>query len=151
MIDRAPLTTAVRTMLAAATGRPCGVGGLPLVGGKPAPLPYSILYPLSGYVDGAPFSDASEDAHLTYQVTIVAARFDQAEWLADRIRGVLLRRTAAGDWEHQVTVDGVDVWARALIADESGEPAPGDVVTYMQRYTLSTTTLSGSKQTGALY
>ncbi|MFZ3493050.1 hypothetical protein ACODT5_07430 [Streptomyces sp. 5.8] len=117
MIDRAPLTAAVRTMLAAATGRPCGVGGLPLVDGKPAPLPYSVLYPLGGPVDGAPFSDASEDAHLTFQVTIVAARTDQAEWLADRVRRAFLQRTPDGGWERPLDVPGVAVWARLLMVD----------------------------------
>ncbi|MGW2585887.1 hypothetical protein ACWCYZ_31980 [Streptomyces virginiae] len=138
MIDRAPLTPAVRTMLAAATGRPCGVGGLPLVDGKPAPLPYSVLYPLGGPVDGAPFSDASEDAHLTYQVTIVAARTDQAEWLADRIRRAFLGRTLAGGWEQPLSAPGLSVWARELVVDECADPADtGDVVSYVQRYQLS--------------
>lgn len=138
MIDRAPLTPAVRAILAAATGRPCGVGGLPLVDGKPAPLPYSVLYPLGGPVDGAPFSDASEDSHLSYQVTIVAARTDQAEWLADRVRRAFLGRTLAGDWEQPLAVPGLSVWARELVVDEGADPADtGDVVSYVQRYQLS--------------
>lgn len=140
MIDRAPLTPAVRAMLVAATGRPCGVGGLPLVDGKPAPLPYSVLYPLGGPVDGAPFSDASEDAHVTYQVTIVAARTDQAEWLADRVRRAFLGRTLAGGWEQPLTVPGLSVWARELVVDESTDAsATGDFVTWVQRYQLSAT------------
>ncbi|WP_267802303.1 hypothetical protein [Streptomyces sp. H27-H5] len=141
MIDRAPVTVAVRTMLVAATGRPCGVGVLPLVNGKPAPPPYSVLYPMGGPVDGAPFSDASEDAHLTYQVTIVAARVDQAEWLADRVRRGFLGRTSAGGWEQPLTVASATVWARELVVDEGADPTvTGDVVTYVQRYSLSTTT-----------
>lgn len=143
MINRAPLTPAVRTMLAAATGRPCGVGGLPLVDGKPAPLPYSVLYPLGGVVDGAPFSDASEDAHLIYQVTIIAARIDQGEWLADRARRAFLGRTPAGGWEQPLGVPGLIVWAREPVVDEGADPsATGDVVTWVQRYQLSATASS---------
>ncbi|MFD8978685.1 hypothetical protein [Streptomyces sp. NPDC059564] len=134
------MTAAVRTMLAAATDRPCGVGVLPLVDGKPALLPYSVLYPLGGLVDGAPFSDASEDAHLTYQVTIVAARTDQAEWLADRVRRAFLGRTPAGGWKQPLSVPGLTVWARELVVDEGADlTGTGDVVTYVQRHTLSTT------------
>lgn len=140
MIDRAPMTAAVRAMLATATGRTCGVGGLPLVDGKPAPLPYSVLYPLGGPVDGAPFSDAAEDAHLTYQVTIVAARTDQAEWLADRVRRAFLERTPVGEWEQPLAAPGLSLWARELVVDEGVDPTvTEDVVTYVQRYTLSTT------------
>lgn len=137
------MSTAVRTMLVAATSRPCGVGGLPLVDGKPAPLPYSVLYPLGGLVDGAPFSDAAEDARLVYQVTVVAARTDQAEWLADRVRRAFLGRTSAGGWEHPLTAPSLTVWARELIVDEAAEPSTtGDVVTWLQRYQLSATASS---------
>ncbi|MER7118453.1 hypothetical protein ACFQL8_09450 [Streptomyces goshikiensis] len=73
-------------------------------------------------MDGAPFSDASEDAHLAYQVTIVAVRVDQGEWLADRVRRGFLERTSASGWEHPLTVAGVTVWARELVADEGRRP-----------------------------
>lgn len=143
MIDRAPVTAAVRTLMATATGHPCGLGVLPLVDGRPAPLPYSVLYPMGGLVDGPPFSDTSEDAHLTYQATIVAARTDQAEWLADRVRRAFLGRIPTGEWEQPLTVPGITVWARELVVDEGAEPsATGEVVTYVQRYKLSMTALT---------
>ncbi|MFE1560114.1 hypothetical protein ACFW6V_34620 [Streptomyces sp. NPDC058734] len=126
----------MRTMLATATGRPCGVGSLPLVEGRPAPLPYTVLYPLGGPVGGAPFADAAEDAHPTYQVTVVAARSDQAEWLADRVRRAFLARTPAGGWESELTAPGISVWGRQLIVDEAGDSSTSDVVTYIQRYRL---------------
>lgn len=139
MIDRAPFTAAVRAMLAAATGRPCGLGALPLLDGRPAPLPYSVLYPLGGPVNGAPFADASEDASPAFQVTIVGARTDQVEWLGDRVRRAFLQRTAAGEWEYPVTVPGLNVWARELLVDEGVDPASGDVMTCIQRYKFSVT------------
>ncbi|MER6391291.1 hypothetical protein ABT236_22840 [Streptomyces sp. NPDC001523] len=134
------MTVAVRTMLVAATGRPCGVGVLPLVDGNPAPLPYSVLYPMGGAVDGAPFSDISEDALLTYQVTIVAARVDQAEWLADRVRRAILARTPAGGWESELIIPGAVAWQRELVVDEGADTtSSGDLVTYVQRYRVTAT------------
>lgn len=136
MIDRVPITAAVRAMLATVTGRPCGVGSLPLADGRPAPLPYTVLYPLGGSVGGAPFADASEDAHPMYQVTVVAGRSDQAEWLADRVRRAFLARTPAGGWESDLTAPGISVWGRQLIVDEAGDSSTSDVATYIQRYRL---------------
>lgn len=47
-----------------------------------------------------------KDSHPTHQVTIVAARSDQAEWLADRVRRAFLARTPAGAWESELTAPG---------------------------------------------
>ncbi|MGX1668614.1 hypothetical protein [Streptomyces sp. NPDC055400] len=141
MIERAPVGTALRSMLSAATGRPCGLGKLPLLDGKPAPLPYLVLYPQGGPVDGAPLADRAEDAHLAYQVTVVAARADQAEWLADRVRFAVLGRGASGEWEQPIVLAEVDVWARELLVDDGVDQsdAAHGVVTCVQRYKLSVT------------
>ncbi|MEU7576727.1 hypothetical protein AB0B50_03890 [Streptomyces sp. NPDC041068] len=141
MIDRARVTDAVQAMLAMATGKPCGRGRLPLIGGKPAALPYTVLYPQGGPVGGAPLADRSEDARLVYQVTIVAARADQAEWLADRVRQAFLGRTPEGAWLCTIEALAVDVWGRELLADEGlDEAGAGDaVVTGVQRYELAVT------------
>lgn len=89
---------------AAATGKPCGRGRLPLVDGRPASLPHSVLYPQGRLTDGAPLADKAEDAHLVYQVTVMAARTDQAEWLADRVRQAVLGRTSSGEWVSPIRV-----------------------------------------------
>lgn len=142
MIARARVTEALQVLLATATDKPCGRGRLPLVEGRPAPLPYTVLYPLGGQVGGAPLADKSEDGHLVYQVTVVAARTDQVEWLADRALQALLGRTAGGEWQHAIQIPGVDVWARELLVDGGVEPPGTDagVVTAVQRYKLSVTT-----------
>ncbi|MGW6021269.1 hypothetical protein [Streptomyces sp. NPDC055099] len=141
MIDRARVTEGLQEVLGVATGRPCGRGRLPLLDGRPAPLPYTVLYPQGGLVGGAPLADRAEDAGLVYQVTIVAARTDQAEWLADRVRQALLGRTATGEWSSPIPAAGVDVWARELLVDDGVEPSGADdgVVTAAQRYELSAT------------
>ncbi|MFE2149071.1 hypothetical protein ACFXAO_03415 [Streptomyces lavendulae] len=107
--------------------------------GRPAPAPYTVLYPLGGAVGGAPFADAAEDATLTYQVTVVAARVDQAEWLADRVRRAFLARTPAGGWESELAVPRVAVWGRELVVDEAGDSPTADIATYVQQYKLSAT------------
>ncbi|MER6548335.1 hypothetical protein [Streptomyces sp. NPDC001250] len=141
MIERARVTDAVQVMLATATGKPCGRGRLPLVEGRPAPLPYTVLYPQGGPVGGAPLANKSEDGHLVYQLTIVAARTDQAEWLADRARQALLGRTAAGQWQHAIQIPDVNMWARELLVDDGVDLSDADagVVTAVQRYKLSAT------------
>ncbi|MEU7158493.1 hypothetical protein [Streptomyces chrestomyceticus] len=139
MIDRAAVSEAFRRTLAEATARPCGLGKLPLVDGQPAEVPYLVLYPQGGPVGGAPLADASEDAELLYQVTAVAARTDQAEWMADRVRRTVLERTTTGDWRWPIDAPGVDVWARELKADAGTDDAgsAAGVVSYPQRFSLS--------------
>ncbi|WP_116211600.1 DUF3168 domain-containing protein [Streptomyces olivoreticuli] len=139
MINRAPVTEAVRAMLSEAVGKSCGVGALPTVGGTPVLLPYLVLYPLGGDFDGALLGDRSEDAHLVYQVTVVASRTDQAEWVADRVRRALLDRAATGEWVHPLVVPGGRVWGRALIADDGTDPSSAGegVVTYALRIRFS--------------
>ncbi|MFI6056353.1 hypothetical protein ACIBCO_40640 [Streptomyces violascens] len=74
--------------------------------------------------------DAWEEADLNYQVTVIAERTDQAEWLADRVRRALLERTAPGGWVNGLTVPRVGVWARRLLVDEGfdRESSKGGVV-----------------------
>ncbi|WP_433547166.1 hypothetical protein ACQPZG_20335 [Streptomyces sp. CA-294286] len=135
------MNRAFQEMLARATGKPCGLGALPQVAGKPAPAPYTVLYPLGGTISGAPLADQGEDADLLYQVTAVGARTDQAEWLADRVRRAVLERTPTGVWGHALDPAGVDVWARGLDADAGTDDAGAaeGVVTSSQRFRLSAT------------
>lgn len=141
MIDRAPVTKALQDMIARATGRPCGLGKLPSTNGRPAEVPYAVLYPLGGSVRGAPLADASEDAEFVYQLTSVASRTDQAEWLADRGRRAILERTESGVWRHALYVPNVDVWARELAADDGTDAtsSASGVVTSSQQYRFSAT------------
>ncbi|MCX4666453.1 hypothetical protein OG453_07195 [Streptomyces sp. NBC_01381] len=139
MIDRTPVSKALMDLIAKATGRPCGLGQLPLVNGKPAEVPYTVLYPLGGSVGGAPLADSSEDAELVYQLTSVAGRGDQAEWMADRGRRAVLERGASGAWLFPLDVLGVDVWVRELDADDGIDASASveGIVTSSQRYRLS--------------
>ncbi|MEV0370604.1 hypothetical protein AB0I10_12345 [Streptomyces sp. NPDC050636] len=141
MIDRAPVSEALQHLIVKATGRPCGLGTLPVVNGKPAEVPYTVLYPLGGPLGGAPLADASEDAELVYQLTSVAGRTDQAEWMADRGRRAVLERAPSGAWRYPLEIPGVDVWGRELDADDGTDTTASaqGVVTSSQRYRLSAT------------
>ncbi|WP_424217000.1 hypothetical protein ACN20G_33440 (plasmid) [Streptomyces sp. BI20] len=139
MISRAPVTAAIRDLLAAGVGRPVGVGVLPTgTDGRPAPLPYLVLYPLGGTTEGAPLTDRGEDASWEYQVTIVAGRTDQAEWAADRTRAAVLDRDAAGRWAYPLTPAGARVWAREPVAEDLGDADTG-LVTLVHRYRFKVT------------
>jgi hypothetical protein len=141
VIDRGAVSAALQVMIARATGRPCGLGKLPMADGKPSTVPYTVLYPLGGQVGGAPLTDASEDAIFVYQLTSVGGRVDQAEWMADRGRRAVLERTASGAHQYLLEVPGVDVWARELDADDGIDTATSaeGVVTSSQRYRFRAT------------
>ncbi|MEU5683590.1 hypothetical protein [Streptomyces venezuelae] len=87
---------------------------------------------------GAPLADKAEDAHFVYQVTVVADREDQADWLADRVRRAVLDRGDSGQWVNQIEAPGTDIWARQLLLDDGLDGAgEAGVVTAVQRYELS--------------
>ncbi|MER5546490.1 hypothetical protein ACWDBP_35010 [Streptomyces sp. NPDC001233] len=143
---RLPVTRALAALITDATGRPCGIGELPLVQGKsgdwkPAAAPYTILDSLPGEFSGPPLADWQADAAWSYQVTSVGERGDQVQWLADRVRnGVVGRRD--GSWAHDLHVAQGRVIDRELAHDAGGETsvsAAGAIVSYVQRFTITVT------------
>ena len=62
--------------------------------------PYGVLYRGGpGELDG-PMSDPHADGSPMLQLTCVGGAPDEAEWLADKLRPVLLSRTAVVGWAH---------------------------------------------------
>lgn len=141
MIERRIVTGALAAVLAGATGKPCGIGGVSMAGDAPAPPPYTVLTSLPLTLDGAPFADSREDALTIYQATIVARSHDQAEWLADQVRTAVLGRAAAtGEWLHPLAVPGWTCWLRELDLDAGTDSDPGAViVSYVIRFRLAWT------------
>lgn len=139
---RLPLTRALMNVLAAGTGRPCGLGVLPRTAdGQPPAFPYLILDSLPGEFSSPSFADWHADATWTYQATSVGERADQVQWLGDRVRAALLDRTANG-WRTDITAPGIRVIDRQLTYDADGEPVDGShgsIVTYVQRFTITVT------------
>ncbi|MFE0642811.1 MULTISPECIES: hypothetical protein [unclassified Streptomyces] len=134
---RLPLTRALVGVLAAGTGRPCGLGVLPRAAdGQPAGFPYLILDSLPGEFSGPSFADWQADATWTYQVTSVGERADQTQWLGDRVRVVVAERLRG------LVVPGMRLIDREMTYDADGEPvdgSQGSIVTYVQRFTVTVT------------
>ncbi|MEU3783405.1 hypothetical protein [Streptomyces sp900129855] len=107
--------------------------------GEPATLPYAILDSLDGEFTGPEFADWHADAAWTYQVTSVGERADQVQWLADRVRAVVVDRDSEG-WCREIPVAGMAVVDRELVVDAGGDPvdgSQGDIVTYVQRFAIT--------------
>ncbi|MBY8884784.1 hypothetical protein K7472_07985 [Streptomyces sp. PTM05] len=143
---RLPVTRALAALIAETTGRPCGTGELPRVRRASeewvaAPVPYTILDSLPGEFSGPPLWDWQADAAWSYQVTSVAERDDQAQWLADRVRHAVVGRV--GDrWAHDLPVSQARVIDRELAYDAGGDTsvsAAGAIVSYVQRFTITVT------------
>ncbi|WP_372407407.1 hypothetical protein [Streptomyces luteireticuli] len=139
-LPRLPLTRAVAALVGEATGRPCGMGVLPRdSSGQPAQPPYAVLDSLTGSFSGPSLSDWAADASWLYQVTSVGQRVDQALWLADRVREALFGRSHTG-WANSLSVPGMKVIDRELSTEGSQvDGTAGDIVTYIQRFTLTVT------------
>ncbi|MBC9717809.1 hypothetical protein H9Y04_35290 [Streptomyces sp. TRM66268-LWL] len=139
-LPRLPLTRALRTLVADATGRPCGLGVLPRgPDGRAADFPYAILDSLPGEFSGPGFADWHADVSWSYQVTSVGERADQVEWLADRVRSALVDRVD-GRWRYALAPPEMRVIDRELSVDGAGDPVDGtagDTVTYIQRFTIT--------------
>ncbi|MFJ5294548.1 hypothetical protein [Streptomyces sp. NPDC088348] len=146
MIDRLPVTLAVQALLTSVTGMPVGLGRAP----QAAP-PYYLLYSIDAAVGGPPLDDMNADLKLVYQITGVSGPKpgstqsygieEQAEWLADQARRVLLERDpATGLWLHPLTVPGAKNTARALETEPGGTNDPSDaIISYVQRFSLDLT------------
>ncbi|WP_328403994.1 hypothetical protein OHS70_34230 [Streptomyces sp. NBC_00390] len=137
------VSLAVQRMLAAATTRSCGYGTAPTVSSTPsgAQVPYSVLYPLGVTTDGPPYGEADADARVLLQLTSVAATAEQAEWMADKVRSVMLGRKTSGAYTSEITVPGCVVMQRTLDKEEGVAVASG-VYSYVQRYVIEVTTLN---------
>jgi hypothetical protein len=57
---------------------------------------YCVVYPIpGGSLDGT-LEDPNEDAELVFQVTCVGTTREQAEWVSDKVLGLLTGMTVAG-------------------------------------------------------
>ena len=147
MIARRIVTLAVKELLEDVTGKPVGIGSVPIdpATGKPFPPPYNLLYSLGWTTFGSPLADLREDAVATYQVTSVSgpdpAKVDsrgtveQVEWLADKTRiGVYARPASDRGYVNPLNIPGVTCTLREPDAEPGATDAPEDaIITYVQR------------------
>mgnify|MGYP006189841959 CR=1 FL=1 len=130
LLPRAPMTTKIQDTLAGALGIPFGTAAAPRVPSTgdastlvAATAPYGVLYPLWRNLSGPPFGAANVDAEWVYQVTLIAERGDQADFLLDRVFQVFLGKDAAGEWVHPFDVPGLSVMDRTFKEDAGIDPA----------------------------
>ncbi|WP_031030481.1 MULTISPECIES: hypothetical protein [unclassified Streptomyces] len=147
MIARLPVTMALSALLASATNTPVGRGRKP----AKANPPYYLLQAVSAQTSGAPFTDLNEDITLVYQVTSISGPdptrpdshgvADQVEWMADKVRTVILGRDpATGLWLHPLVVPDAKVIGRSLDTEPGGSSDPADaIMSHVQRFRFDLT------------
>lgn len=141
MIARRPVTAALRSLIADATGLPCGRGSVPMSRGSAVEPPYYVLTAVDTVLGGPPLADTNDDADLVYQVTCVAEGSEQAELLADDVRAAVLGRDpGTGAWLNALGVPGVSCMGRELDTEpgETSDPADG-IISYVIRFRLCLT------------
>lgn len=113
MIPRRPVTQAIETLLLSETGRPGDRGEAPGPEDVSPEVPYWVLYAVPGGERRTGGLSLPESGGVwRYQVTSVGASVDQAEWMSDRVRTVLLSRGPGGAWVHPLAGDGWVIWDR---------------------------------------
>lgn len=154
-LPRLPMTKALRTLIADATGKPCEIRRIPqtpkldpatkepLVPEVLTPVlaPFTILWPLYTTYRGPGLSDAHADAVWTYQAQVATLRGDQAEVFRDKVIRGVVGLTADGSYAYPLEVDGMAVMLRELDTENSdgaGEPLAG-VVSVDVRFNIHVT------------
>lgn len=148
MIDRGPVTAAFIALQRTLTGFPVGEITIPVdANGNKVPPPYTIIDPLDHLTDDHTLSDRHTTAVSNYQATYVSGPVpgqedsrgggDQAQWLADRGRKVIQRRTdGSPGYQHPLTIPGVHCDRReAREAGATSDPSDG-IITSVIRFRL---------------
>lgn len=126
MIERQFVTKGVQQLLAAVTGKPVGLGKVPINPGtgQPYPPPYTLLYPLDHISADGTLADRGVAAVSTYQATFVSGPIpgqadsggtvEQAEWLADKGRTGVMGRPVDGSpgYVNPLTIPGINCFYR---------------------------------------
>jgi hypothetical protein len=147
ILKRQPTTMKLQSVLDEALGADYAVGlsAAPRVETSPGTLtaaspPYVILYPLWVNLSGPAFgADRHADAEWTYQVTGMALRGDQLEWVRDRVLEVVLGKDDDGRYVHDLDTPGVKITERDLKEDSGIGEAVGSVLPTDIRFGLFAT------------
>jgi len=125
VLSRLPLDTAFVAMLRNNLGKDVYYGDSddPHSGVPPedATLPYAVVYSITGGAFYAPsLTGAQNDAEFLFQVTCVGGTSAQAAWLDDKVRDIILGRTATGAFTTPLTPAGMTVNERESQTGTSG-------------------------------
>jgi len=110
----AALTEALIDLVAGVTAAPIG-DGRPPVAGDP---PYAIVYPIAAGGDtwGPDYVAPQVGASIDYQITSVAVHRADVEAFADAVRHAVLDRDGNGAFVNPMTVPGLVILDRELVA-----------------------------------
>jgi hypothetical protein len=135
VIAQLAVLNAVAELLRTSLHRPVGVVEIPP---EVADDPYCIVYPLAPIFDGPPFTEPEADGRFAVQVTAVGSRWDQATWMADKVRVAVLSRITGGFLFPLPTIPGVTEMGRSI--EYGPERVEGDKVdTVVQRFVFHLT------------
>jgi hypothetical protein len=97
---------------------------------------YAIVYPLPGAEYFGDLEDPERVVAWSYQITSVGRRHDQAAWLDDKIRALVLERQGSG-FAHTLVIPGCDVIDRSATGDDGAAvPSDGSLVPVQSTYIL---------------
>lgn len=120
ILERRPWTQALAAMLETGSGKKVGIEKSP--SGARIEDGWYVLHAIpGGSFAGGAFADVDEDAEMVYQIDGIGARYDHAEWLADRARQVMLSRATLG---FQVDLPPPAGWKVMDRQPETGPSAP---------------------------
>lgn len=135
-----PVLKAVQSLLQTHTGKPFGLMRLPLDGaGHPVTGQYGIVHPVTRMDTGAPFGDGGDWSEQHVQVTVLGERGDQAVWLQDKSREVMIGQNGDGSYVHPLTVVGMKVLQRRLDVELGPGDDSGGIVPLVSRYVVVVT------------
>jgi hypothetical protein len=116
VIDTQPVTSALLAMLQGATDYPVGDHDAPKPSvGFPEPTSgrYSVLHGIEGGASLGTLGEPDSEAVLVYQVNSYGRSRAQCEWMASRVRSVMLSRAVSGSFTYAIPVVGWVVSNRA--------------------------------------
>jgi hypothetical protein len=139
-VSRLQVYKALRAFVETGTGKPCGLGRLPVLpDGSAVEPPYTVLQPAGAADWGPPLGNDSDTVDLGVQVTSVGGlRQDQALWMHDRAHAVLVGKDASGAFLFPLTLPGLAVMTRRLTEDVGGGDE-GGIVSHVARYVVTVT------------
>lgn len=137
--QRGKLHEIVRAALAAATGKPVGLGKTPApnvdADGKLID-PYAIVYALDAVPAWPSLEDPDGSMTAPYQVTSVGRDHDHAQWMDDTCRGAILSRNPSGEFTNPLVVADATVTDRRLRSAGGPEPSGGGLWQAVSIYDL---------------
>jgi hypothetical protein len=138
---RRKLTDAIKNLLENETGRPVGIGTAPVdLNSNQAELPYLVMYPIGGSsFFGPQFCGPESDVMFEYQVNSEAKRYDQADWLADLVREILIDRDSSGQLLNKVQFDGYSVMDQEIVGPPGKLEQVGQIWCVIESYGFTVT------------